>query len=464
MSTTAAFVRAQAATVPMGHGTTAAQQSDLQTVAQHMYSLMLRNICSDGLIVADPYNSGQFSAPGCVLAAPSYPGDLSTITQDYVFNWVRDAALTAIELVAAEIPAVRQGAGVGSLKDYVNFAKTCQDNATPTLSHACFTIEGQSRPWSEQSDGPALQTVAMLLAMDQGQLDAATQATAVAVITKNVDYLLTVYQEPTYNLWEEHQGLSFFTRSVQLRCFEAIASNPHGIPAPAGTADAIASLRSALEVHWNGSYYVTMLAPPAPGQAGNSAAPPGYDPNIDIVQACVYGAVPCTDTRLLATAALLRHQWADSGSPTQYAINAADAAQGMGPLLGRYPGDTYDGDFSNSTGGHPWALCTGNFAELYYRVANEISAGGAVPLDNLSTPFFAQVGVTSATSPADAVTALTGAGDAMLRAIIYHSDNLELSEQFDGSSGFEKSVRDLTWSYGAFLSAVRARNGKGVQG
>ena len=51
----------------------------------------------------------------------------------------------------------------------------------------------------------------------------------------------------------------------------------------------------------------------------------------------------------------------------------------------------------------------------------------------------------------------------MLRAVIYHSDNLELSEQFDGVSGYEKSVRNLTWSYAAFLSAVRAKTGQSVK-
>ena len=45
----------------------------------------------------------------------------------------------------------------------------------------------------------------------------------------------------------------------------------------------------------------------------------------------------------------------------------------------------------------------------------------------------------------------------MLQAIVYHSDHLELSEQFDASTGYEKSVRNLTWSYAAFLSAMRAR-------
>jgi GH15 family glucan-1,4-alpha-glucosidase len=32
-----------------------------------------------------------------------------------------------------------------------------------------------------------------------------------------------------------------------------------------------------------------------------------------------------------------------------------------------------------------------------------------------------------------------------------------LSEQFDKVTGFEKSVQDLTWSYAAYLSAVRTR-------
>jgi GH15 family glucan-1,4-alpha-glucosidase len=43
------------------------------------------------------------------------------------------------------------------------------------------------------------------------------------------------------------------------------------------------------------------------------------------------------------------------------------------------------------------------------------------------------------------------------------SDHLELSEQYDGTSGYERSVRDLTWSYAAFLSAVRAKTGVAVR-
>jgi len=54
--------------------------------------------------------------------------------------------------------------------------------------------------------------------------------------------------------------------------------------------------------------------------------------------------------------------------------------------------------------------------------------------------------------------ALQDAGDQMLQAVIFHSDHLELSEQFDATSGYEKSVSNLSWSYASFLSAVRAKN------
>jgi glucoamylase len=49
----------------------------------------------------------------------------------------------------------------------------------------------------------------------------------------------------------------------------------------------------------------------------------------------------------------------------------------------------------------------------------------------------------------------------VLNALVFHfSDHLEFSEQFDKDSGYEKSVRDLTWSWALFLAAVRAKTGQ----
>ncbi len=417
-----------------------AGNADLDVIAQHMFALMMRNVTSAGYIIVEPVG-GALSKPGCVIASPSYPRITPGIDQDYVFHWVRDAAITAIEIAAAQGPAPAVG-GAQSLIDYVTFSRLCQENVQEaakrdtqlTLGHACFTVDGRPRPWSEQSDGPALQTIAVIGVYDR--LDAPTRAVANELIRINLDYLLGVYRQATMNLWEEHKGLSFFARSVQLRCFREIAANTLGIPVPAGTDAAIAWLADALDRHWNGTAYLSVLDADPP-----LAADAGYDFNIDVIGACLYGAVPPTDPRLLATAAKLRAQWADPASAVFYRINGDDARRGFGPLLGRYPGDIYDGNTRDAEqGGHPWALCSCNLAELYYRVANAVDAGGRVPLDDLSRDFFGQVGVGAGTAAAPAAQALRTAGDAILRAVVFHSNHLELSEQFDNTSGYEKSV------------------------
>ncbi|MGH6681433.1 MAG: glycoside hydrolase family 15 protein [Bradyrhizobium sp.] len=427
------------------------EPTDLQKIAASMLILMMRNVATDSYVFTDPTDTSRDSLAGCILAAPAYPSNLQSLADvdaNYVYNWTRDASIAAIEIAAANLPA-NPGGGVQPLIDYVTFAQTCQSNATAKglFARASFTIDGQPRDhWTDQNDGAALQTLAILKAY--GQLDPPTQAVAKQVIAKNVNFLLGAYQNQTINLWEEQFAFSFFARSVQLRCLQEVQSNTIGVAVPQGVTGAITSLQSALAGHWNGAYYQSLLP-----------AVPFYDPNIDIVSSCLYGAIPCTDTKLLATAAQLRSQWADDGSVEQYPINAADRPLGIGPLLGRYPSDRYDGDsHDNILGRHPWALCTCNFAELNYTLASLIAKGQPVPLDALSAPFFTQMGVDSST-PVDAVVkSLQDAGDAMLRAVIYHSDHLELSEQFDGVTGLEKSVKNLTWSYAAFLSAVRARN------
>jgi glucoamylase len=425
--------------------TGSALPTDPTTVAPYMFWLMMRNVASDGFVFNDPVHGGVLSAPGCVLASPSWENSATHVSQDYVYNWTRDAAIVAIELAVGPLPTNQP------LIDYVQFAQVCQNSATAFghFGRASFFINGNPRDqWTDQSDGPALQTLAILQLFTR--LDGPTQAVARTVIDANLSFLLGAYQDTTtyFNLWEEHTGASFFTRAVQLRCFEAIQSNTIGIATPPALAGAITWLQNALQTHWNGQCYQSLV--PAPSNT--------YDPNIDIVLAAIYGAIPVTDTKLLATAALLRSQWADSNSPYFYPINEADRQQrGIGPMLGRYPGDVYDGNTDAQVGDHPWAVSTCALAELYYRLASAITTAGAVPLDVLSTKFFSQVSVDAQTTPAAAAAALQAAGDKLLQAVIFHSDHYELSEQFDATSGFEKSVSDLSWSYASFLSAVRAR-------
>ena len=51
-----------------------------------------------------------------------------------------------------------------------------------------------------------------------------------------------------------------------------------------------------------------------------------------------------------------------------------------------------------------------------------------------------------------------GAGHRMLQAVIYYGDNLVVSEQFDVTTGYEKSTSQLSRSYASSLSAAHAKN------
>jgi glucoamylase len=450
--------------------------TDPKAVAPYMLELMLRNIASDGFAFVDPTTAGnpapRVSKAGCVLASPSYPADLARIDQDYVYHWTRDAAIAAVEI--ASNPMFLTPAGVcQQLCDYVAFSEICQESATAAghFYRAAFQIDGTVRDWSDQKDGPALQNIALAAALPR--LDQPSQATAKAVAQTNLDRLVQDWDADDsafFNPWEEVMGASFFARAVQLRCLQEVqTTNALALAPPSGLAGAVSDLSDALAAHWDQDhgYYVSVPNGTLPADSLLSDLS-GYDPNADIVMACVYGAVACTDPQLLATAAKLRAQF-DVGGSGVYPINADDrtlSTGSVGPLIGRYPADVYDGDVgrdrSQPTTGHPWAICTANFAELYYQLAASFAAAKPVAYDANTGAFFDQVGLDEATvnNPAESSSAaqrLTAAGDMMIQALIYHSDHFELSEQFDAQSGYEKSVTNLTWSYAAYLSAMCAR-------
>ena len=152
----------------------------------------------------------------------------AAVSQDYIYNWTRDAAIAAVELGAGPLPTTQP------LTDYIQFAQTCQNaaNAIGHFDRASFLINGTPRDWTDQTDGPALQTLAILQLY--AQLDASAQATANPVIAANLNFLQNAYQSETYNLWEEEYGLSFFGRSVQLQCFQAITANTVGVDSRPG--------------------------------------------------------------------------------------------------------------------------------------------------------------------------------------------------------------------------------------
>jgi glucoamylase len=387
-----------------------------------METFMLRNFATTGWTF---HSHGLASIPGCIIASPSRPDESDVTDQEYDHVWVRDAAICALAASRSTLPLDN------FLKEYVAFSRVAQVNAEAgkkTPGHACFEIDGSVRDWSEQNDGPAMQLACVLEIYDR--LPAQTKPVAKEVVRADLEYVLNVFEKPTMNAWEETVGHSFFARAVQLRALKL--ARQHLLSLGLGSLDtrvglACERLVSALAEHWDpGAHrYRSILG------AGNGR---GADLNSDVVMAAVYGDLPCTDGKLLATAAQVRDVFA-----REYKINEADRERRMGPSIGRYPEDTYDGDVTDPSPdfGHPWALCTCNFAELYYRVAATARSKGQLVVDDSTRPFFRQIGVEDAGRVEDSaaidriVEALVRAGDQMMKAVLYHSDHLELSEQFD---------------------------------
>ena len=446
--------------------------ADPSTVAAYMLAQMQRNIATAGYIISDTSAPNPLlSSPGCVIASPSYnayPGNLVPVEEDYVYNWTRDSAITISE-IEYSAPVLLPGViAAQTLTDYIQFANACQTTTPNDIGHGKYNVEAGFVAWSSQSDGPALRILTIL--QGYGLLDRATQALAQQVIANDLACLFGPspsappgdttpwYQTTTFNHWEDTEGNSLFARAVQLRCFNQISTNIYGVPVPTGVGSAITWLEGVIPTHWDPTNnWYTSLRPPV---TRHSNQPPvaAYDPAIDPIMACLYGdGITSYEPKLLSTAAAVRDHWTNSSAA--YPINAADAGIDLGPLIGRYVDDGYDGDNAGIARGHPWAVCTCNFAQLYYSLAQAIQSGTPVPTDPLAATFFTQIGISNpaAAGSANVINALCAAGDSMLNDVIYHSDHLSLSEQFDQTNGYEKSVVDLTWSYGAFLSAIRAR-------
>lgn len=150
-----------------------------------------------------------------------------------------------------------------------------------------------------------------------------------------------------------------------------------------------------------------------------------------------------------------------------------------GVALGRYPEDTYNGYDSDpdNGGGNPWFLCTSTAAELMYRTHSHICSSANLTISALGWPFYSSLLSTSGMMPEIGATygrdnelvravlaALKALGDEFLGVVKRHTGgDGSMSEQINRNTGFEQGARDLTWSSGAFLKAVWARNKNGPQ-
>jgi glucoamylase len=227
------------------------------------------------------------------------------------------------------------------------------------------------------------------------------------------------WHEPSYDMWEEEEGLHYYTLSVSAAALEVgahwLESSGDWELAQSYRAEGQA-IRRALDRFWlpEAGYLRSRIL--------SSGVRSSKELDISVILAAIHSAGEgishtVRDPRMRSTLAELERLF-DAAYPINHLL-----AKGAAPAMGRYAGDVY---FS----GGAYYFSTLGAAEFCFRAAGDgadsehwIERGNAF-LDTV-------------------------------RAFTPHSG--EMSEQFDQRTGAQTSARNLAWSYAAFISCIAAR-------
>ncbi|KAF5845237.1 hypothetical protein GGP41_001318 [Bipolaris sorokiniana] len=395
---------------------------------------LLANVAPGGSNV-----QGKGVAEGTVIASPSQDGP------DYWFQWVRDAAITMDTLVNiyADDPSSSRASSLSIILDaYTSLQGDIQRTSNPSgtfddlsgLGEPKFQVDGKpfTGSWGRpQRDGPALRALTLMHYLRDARS------------LKEGSHLARTFGDFGAADWYQKQAgyienlLGKFWNAQKGHLVETLWSKRSGLDCGLllGSLHALPKSRSEDDV--------------------------------------VYP--PWSDEILVSLLALTRDQ------RDRFPINSNPSDQDddddnideftfQGTGLGRYPEDVYDGYGNSNRGGNPWFLCTSSAAEILYRTASHISATGNLTVTDVGLPFYESLLGSSSLDvdvgtfgPTDAlfhsvIERLQSTGDEFLQVVKTHVDaEGSMSEQFDRVTGYMRGAQHLTWSYGAFLQAARAR-------
>lgn len=467
---------------------------------------VLANIAPGGRNVV---NNGV--APGTVIASPSHGED----GVDYWYQWVRDAAITMDTLVDVyeDDPSSEQAASlVEILEAYAALQSDLQRTSNPSgvfddlssLGEPKFHVDGSpfTGSWGRpQRDGPALRALTLMHylrvynashpslwssdnAEDFFNTFYAAEMPPRSVIKADLEYVSHYWNESSFDLWEEVEGLHFFNMMVSARALRegSDIARTFGDPGAAQWyAEQAGYVEALLPKFWNaqkghlvetlwskrsgldcGILLGSLHALPSTASAHEPLYPPWSDEILTTLLALTrdqYGRFPINSQDDSLTAS----------PPSTTTLHEEQAFKGTG--LGRYPEDIYTGYATAPHGGNPWFLCTSSAASILYASAAHFSTANiSITISPVNLPFFTALLFRSPLTPhigslppedplfEEIVQAFVMVGDEFLQSVRTHVDGQgSMSEQFDGETGFLRGARDLTWSYGAFLGAGRRR-------
>lgn len=416
---------------------------------------------------------------------------------------------TLVDVYADDTSSPLAGTLATVLDAYTTLQQTIQHTSNPSgnfddlsgLGEPKFEIDGTpfTDSWGRpQRDGPALRALTLIHYLREYNASHPTLWTSseaddffapfyeasmppTSVIKADLEYVSHYWNQSGFDLWEEVEGLHFFTLMVSARSLRE-GSQIARIFGDLGAADwytlQAGYIENLLSKFWNKQkgHLVETLWSRRSGLdcgllLGSLHALPADGSDKDAIY------TPWSDEILVSLLALSRDQrdrfpinsnpQFSSDNDDEADANDEEPFEGTG--LGRYPEDTYNG-YATAYHGNPWFLCTSSAAEVLYRTASHLTSSSNLTISPLSRPFYASLlassslDVTEGTyGPSDAlfhsiVERLGLVGDQFLEVVKQHVDAKgSMSEQFDKETGFMTGARDLTWSYGAFLQAVRAR-------
>jgi glucoamylase len=453
---------------------------------------LLANIAPHG-------QSTKGAVAGSVIASPS------RLHPDYFYQWVRDAAITISTLVDlyADDPSSSFSSGLSAtINEYASLQYKLQHTENPSggfkdlagLGEPKFEADGSAfrENWGRpQRDGPALRAITLISFLREynasnpwlwGSDEANSWFGSLyqpvlppnSTVKADLEYVSHNWNHTGFDLWEEVEGMHFFTAMVQHRALREgaeLASAFSDVGAANWYTHQAELLSRFISDFWNenkGHLVETLESDRSGLDCGVMLGSIHGLPSPDFGHRPIYP--PYSDEILVTLLAFVQDQW------TRFPINLqesgahqADTLRGVG--LGRYPEDIYDGYGTAPAGGNPWFLCTATAAEILFRTVEHLTATKILKITDLSLPFYSALLSPTSLKPLPdrsyntssplfqaAIERLKAVGDEFLSIIKKHADGEgSLSEQFDKVTGFERGARDLTWSYGAFLQAVRAR-------
>ena len=412
------------------------------------------------------------AAKGAVVASPSQS------SPNYFYHWVRDAALVMDEIVfryESSNTSKSRWQYLDILFDYIQFSRLNQE--TPNLSGGLgepkFHVDGTAynESWGRpQDDGPALRAITLThlanVWLKEGKENWVREklynGSNSSIIKKDLEYVASQWRKTSFELWEEVKGHHFHTRMVQYRALKdgsELARVLNDSKAADGYSAQAFEMEAELARHWNFSKRI--LVSTLDRDEGLDYKSSELDSSV--VLGVLHGhtsngIMSLSDDRVLSTVKALEDAF--------YQIYPINQNGEPGIAIGRYPEDRYDGYSSGGTG-NPWFIGTSAFAEFYYRLARDLETRAEIKINSINRSFYEDlkpfkehptVYKKGSEQFNEIVKAVRAKGDAFLTRVKFHVDGTgSMSEQINRHSGYMQGARDLTWSYAAFLSAVRYR-------